>query len=62
LNEKLESFVSDSILRIVQIDAQGFYRQTLAALGIIRKEIAEMCLLDALIVIFESLPGWAFDG
>jgi len=62
LNQKLESFVRDSIFRIIQIDAQGFYCQTLAALGIIRKEIAEMCLLDALIVIFESFPGWAFDG
>jgi len=62
LKQKLESFVGDSIFRIIQIDAQGFYCQTLAALGIIRKEIAEMCLLDALIVIFESFPGWAFDG
>jgi hypothetical protein len=62
LKQKLESFVRDSIFRIIQIDAQGFYCQTLAALGIIRKQIAEMCLVDALIVIFESFPGWAFDG
>ena len=62
LKQKLESLVRDSILRIIQIDAQGLDRQTFAALGIIRKQIAEMCLLDALIVIFESFPGWAFDG
>jgi len=62
LNQKLESFIRDSILRIIQIDAQSLYGQTLAALGIIRKETAEMCLLDALIVIFESFPCWPFDG
>ena len=62
LNQKLESFIRDYVLRIVQINAQSFQCQTLAALGIICKEVPEMCFPDILRVIFEAFPGWAFDG
>ena len=62
LKQKLEGFVGDAILRVIEKDAHSLGRHPLAALGIVREQIAEMCLLDALIVGFESLPGRAFDG
>ena len=62
LEKEFQGFVSDEILRIIQIDAESLSRQTLAAFRIIRKEFAEMRILDTLIVIFESFPGSSFDG
>jgi hypothetical protein len=42
LDEEPECLVRDQILRVIQVDAQSLCRHTLAALGIIRKEIPEM--------------------
>ena len=56
LQQELEGFVSDAILRVVQIEAQRFGRHTLATFGIIRKKLAQMQLTDTLMVSGESLP------
>ena len=41
-DEKLEGFVGDAVLRVVQEEAHRLGRHPLAALGIIREEIAQM--------------------
>ena len=56
LQEELEGFVGDAILRVVQVEAQRLGRHALAALGIVREELAQMQLADLLIVSFEGLP------
>ena len=42
LQEELEGFVGDAILRVIQVEAHGLDRQALAACGIIREELAEV--------------------
>ncbi len=46
LQEELEGFVRDAVLRVIEVDARGLSRQTLAAVGIIREELAEMQVPD----------------
>ena len=46
LQEELEGFVGDAILRIIQVEAHRLGRHALAAFGIIRKELAQMQLAD----------------
>ena len=47
LQEELEGFVRDAILRVIEKDARGLSRQTLAAVGILREELAEMHVPDS---------------
>ena len=60
LQEKLERFVGDAILRVVEVEPDRLDRHALAALGIIREELAQMQLPDLLIVSFEGLPRRTF--
>ena len=50
LDEKLEGFVGDAVLRVVQEEARGLGRHPLAALGIVREELAQMQSSDLLVV------------
>ena len=59
LQEELEGFVGDAVLRVIEVEAHGLDRQALAACGIIRKELAEMQFPDLLMVGREGLPGRA---
>ena len=59
LQEELEGFVGDAILRVIEVDAHSLGRHTLAACGIIREELPEMQVPDLPIVRFEALPGRA---
>ena len=56
LQEELEGFVGDAVLRVVEVEAHGLGRHTLAAFGIIRKKLAQMQLTDTLMVSGESFP------
>jgi hypothetical protein len=42
LKKQLESFVGNTVLRVIQKNSHGFGRHALAALGIIRKNLSEM--------------------
>ena len=59
LQEQLERFVGDAILRVVEVEARGLGRQALAALGIVREEVAEMQVADLLMMgsAGPSTPG-----
>jgi hypothetical protein len=59
LQEELEGFVSDAVLRVIQGEAHSLDRHALAACGIIREELAEVYFPDLLMVGCEGLPGWA---
>src|SRR4051812_19236915 len=55
-NEKAEGLVSNAVLRVIEIEADGFQRQTLAPLGIFREETAQMQLGNLLVMRGERLP------
>ena len=59
-DEKLEGFVGDAILGVVQEEAHSLGGHPLAALGVIREEISQMQFANLLIVGLESLPGLPF--
>jgi hypothetical protein len=61
LQEELESFIRDAILRIIQVEAHRLGRHALAAIGVIRKEFSEMELADILMMGFKSLPCLTFS-
>ena len=42
LDQQFECFVRDAILRVIEIKAHGLDRQTLAALGIVRKKLSQV--------------------
>ena len=46
LQEKLEGFVGDAILRVVEVDPDSLGRHPLAALGIVGEELPEMQVPD----------------
>ena len=56
LEEQLEGFVGDAILRVIEVEAHGLGRQALAAFGIVGEELSQMQFSDLLIVGFEGLP------
>src|SRR5271157_3086750 len=59
LQEELESFVGDAILRVIEEDTRSLARHPLATLGIIGEQFPEMQFSDLLMVGFECLPGRA---
>jgi hypothetical protein len=61
LQQELEGFVSDAILRVVQLEAQRFGRHTLATFRVVCEELAQMQLTDILMVSFEGLPCLALS-
>ena len=46
LQEQLERFVGDAVLRVVEVDAHRLGGHALAALGVVREELAQMQLPD----------------
>ena len=59
LQEQLEGFVGDAILRVVEEDAHRLGRHPLAAPWVIREELPQMQSPDLLVVGLERLPGRA---
>ena len=52
LQQKLEGFVGDAVLRVIQVEARRFGRHAFAAFRVIGKELAQMQLADSLMVRF----------
>ena len=42
LDQELQSLVDDAVFRVIEVKAGGLYGETLAALSIVREELAEM--------------------
>ena len=61
LQEELEGFVGDAVLRVIQVEAHRLGRHALAALGIVREELSEMQLADIFMVGFKGLPCLTFS-
>ena len=59
-DEKLEGFVGDAVLRVIQEEAHGLGRHPLTAFGIVREEVPQMQFPNLLIVGLERLPGLPF--
>src|SRR5262249_29160738 len=62
LKEKLQRFVCDAILRVVEVYTGSFCRHAIAALRVTREKLAKVQLPDLFTVGFESLPRLPFDG
>src|SRR5215475_15296870 len=56
LQEQLECFVGDAVLRVIQVEAHGLCCHALAALLVVRKEFSEMQIADILMMRFKGLP------
>ena len=59
LKEQFEGFIGDAIFRVIEIETHCLDGQTLAALGVIRKELSKMKISDLLMVSLEGLPSRA---
>ena len=57
IDQQPKALAGDAVLRIVQVEALGFQRQTLSPLGILSKQCTQMETLDLLMMLFEGLPG-----
>ena len=56
LKQQLQGFVGDPVLRVVQEQPYGLGRETLATLGIIRKQLPQMRVAHGLVVGPQGLP------
>jgi hypothetical protein len=61
LQEELEGFVGDAVLRVIQVEARRLGRHVLAALGVIGKELSEMERADIFLMGFKGLPCFTFS-
>ena len=59
LQEELEGFVGNAILRVVEVDPDSLGRHPLAASEIVREELPEVQVPDFPIVGIEAIPGRA---
>jgi hypothetical protein len=57
LEEELDRLARDAILRVIEVNARRFGRQTLAALRVIREQISQMQPAGLFTMNFEVLPG-----
>jgi hypothetical protein len=57
--EKLEGFVGDAVLGVVEEDAGGGGGEAGAASGVVVEEVAELERLDGFGVLLEGFPGGA---
>jgi hypothetical protein len=57
LDEEAKRLVRRSVLRVVEVDAFGLDRESLTACRVLREELAQMPVLDLLVVALEGLPG-----
>ena len=60
LQEKLQGFIRDAILRVVQEDACRFDRQPLTAHGIVCEKCSQMGSANSLVVRLKGLPRLSF--
>ncbi len=56
LHEESQRVVGDAVLRVIEVHASGFCRQTFAARWIVGKERAEVDVRDLCVVACERLP------
>ena len=61
LQQKLEGFVGNAVLRVIQVEAHGLCRHALAAFRVIRKELSQMQLPDILVMSFKGFPCLTFS-
>ena len=59
LQQQLEAFAGDAILRVVEVDPDGLGRHPLAALGIVGEQLPEMEVPGLPIIGLKSLPSRA---
>src|SRR5207244_7855181 len=64
LEQEPDRLLRDTVLRVVEIEALGLHRQTLAACGVVPEQIAEMSAAHLLRVLLERAPcsGFAERG
>src|SRR5262249_27970718 len=58
-HEEPERLVSDAVLGVVEVDADGLDRQALTAPGVVGEELPEVKPLGCLVVGLQRLPGRA---
>jgi hypothetical protein len=56
LQQKLESLVGNTILRVIEINADSFGSEALSSFRIIRKQVAEVHFLERPIMRLQGLP------
>src|SRR5215475_2935993 len=61
LQEQLECFVGDAVLRVIQVEAHSLRRHALASLLVVRKEFSEMQIADILMMGLKGLPCLTFS-
>src|SRR5262245_49111538 len=61
LQEQFESFVSDAVLGVIQVEPHGLCCHALAALRVIGKQFSEMQVADILMMGLKGLPCLTFS-
>src|SRR5215510_8324050 len=56
LEQELERLIGNPILRVIEVNAHGRGSETFATTRVIREQLAQMQLLNLLIVRFEGFP------
>ncbi len=59
LNEQLQRFVGGPVLGVVEEESGAICDQTLAAIGVLGEQVAQVPLADLGVVLLECLPGLA---
>ena len=60
IEEELQGLGGDTVLRVVEVKADGFKGQRFATAGVIREQLPKVQRADLLIVGLKGLPGRAF--
>ena len=58
--QQLQGLIGDPVFRIVEINARGLQRHSLAAIGILGEELPKMDILDRLVMGLQQSPGGLF--
>ena len=56
LQQQLQRFVGDAILRVIEVNPYCLSRQSLPALGVVGEQLAQVKLLDLLVVCSQGFP------
>ena len=57
VQQQIERFIGDAVLRIIEVNPRRLDRETLASLGVFREQLAHMQPLDLAVVRGERIPG-----
>src|SRR6202040_1824398 len=60
IEEELQGFASDAVLRVVEVEAEGFDGQMFAAGSVVREQLTELQVSHLLVMCSERFPGSAF--